>query len=85
VLWMVRRMIAVFCIFFFETAPSIQIGILLTMSVLWAGYIISSKPFENPKNNWLDFKNELFYYVALDLSFTFTVINENDEASIVIG
>jgi hypothetical protein len=55
------------------------------MSVLWAGYIISSKPFENPKNNWLDFKNELFYYVALDLSFTFTVINEDNEASIIIG
>ena len=55
------------------------------MSVLWAGYVISSKPFENPKNNWLDFKNELFYYVALDLSISFTVINSDSEASNKIG
>ncbi len=82
---MVRRVVAVFCIFFFETTPSIQIGILLTSSLLWAGYIISYKPFEDPKNNRLDLMNELFYYVALDLSLSFTMINSDNEASISIG
>jgi hypothetical protein len=55
------------------------------MSVLWMGYIISERPFKEPSKNRIDIMNELFYYISLDFSFSFTFINSNEEASKDIG
>jgi hypothetical protein len=55
------------------------------MSVLWMGYIISERPFKEPSNNRIDILNEVFYYITLDFSFSFTVINSDEEASKSIG
>jgi hypothetical protein len=55
------------------------------MSVFWLGYIISERPFKEPLNNRIDIMNEIFYYVALDFSFSFTFINSDEEASKSIG
>jgi hypothetical protein len=82
---MCRRLIVVVCIFYFKNVVSIQIGLLLTMSVLWIGYIISERPFKEPLNNRIDILNEVFYYIILDFSFCFTFINSNEEASSSIG
>jgi hypothetical protein len=82
---MCRRWIVVGCIFYLKNLVSIQIGVLLTMSVLWMGYIISERPFKEPSNNRIDILNEVFYYITLDFSFSFTVINSDEEASKGIG
>jgi hypothetical protein len=55
------------------------------MSVLWMGYIIANRPFKEPQSNRIDFMNEVFYYVSLDLCFSFTFINSDEETSKVIG
>ncbi len=57
----------------------------MAMSVLWMGYIISTRPFEDPKNNRLDIMNEMFYYILLDISFSFTNFNPDDNSSLTIG
>jgi hypothetical protein len=49
------------------------------------GYIISERPFKEPSKNRIDIMNELFYYITLDFSFSFTFINSNEEASKDIG
>jgi hypothetical protein len=49
------------------------------------GYIISERPFKEPLNNRIDFMNEVFYYVSLDFSFSFTFINSDEEANKTIG
>ena len=82
---MCRRWVVVACIFFLKSVVSVQIGVLLTMSVIWMGYIISERPFREPSNNRIDVMNEIFYYFTLDFSFSLTFINSDDEASKIIG
>ena len=82
---MYRRWVVVACIFFLKSVVSVQIGVLLTMSVMWMGYIISERPFREPSNNRIDVMNEIFYYFTLDFSFSLTFINSDDEASKIIG
>jgi hypothetical protein len=44
------------------------------------GYIIFERPFKEPLNNRIDIMNEVFYYISLDFSFSFTFINSDEEA-----
>ena len=55
------------------------------MTVLWMGYIVSERPFKDPWNNSQDFMNEMFYYISLDVSFSFTTINSDEVSAITIG
>ncbi len=82
---MCRRWVVTACIFYLNSVVSIQIGVLLSMSVLWMGYIIFERPFQEPSYNRIDIINEIFYYITLDFSFSFTVINSDEEANRNIG
>jgi hypothetical protein len=57
----------------------------MTSSVFWIGYISEWRPFNEPKFNKLEIINDIFYYVLLDLSFSFTLINIVKEDSLKIG
>jgi hypothetical protein len=57
----------------------------MQMTVLWMGYIVSERPFKDPWNNSQDFMNEMFYYISLDVSFSFTTINSDEVSAITIG
>ena len=57
----------------------------MQMTVLWMGYIVSERPFKDPWNNSQDFMNEMFYYISLDVSFSFTTINSDEVSAIIIG
>ncbi len=53
----------------------------MQMTILWMGYIISTRPFEDPKNNRIDVMNEMFYCISLDISFSFTELNPDDASA----
>ena len=85
VFWMGRRVVVVLCIFYFSETPSIQIGVLIMMAVLQIGYIGSTRPFKDPQYNRLDVINEIFNFISLNVSFSFTTVNSNDGAALKIG
>jgi len=72
---MVRRIITVICIFFFDSIPGFQIGFIMNMSIIFAGNNIANKVFEDPSMNRIDAINELYYYLILVFSFSFTLYN----------
>ena len=57
----------------------------MQMTVLWMGYIVSTRPFKDPWNNSQDFMNEMFYYICLDVSFSFTTVNSDKVSALTIG
>ncbi len=57
----------------------------MQINLMWMGYIISTRPFEDPKNNIIDVLNEMLYYILLDASFSFTELNSDEAAAYTIG
>jgi hypothetical protein len=49
------------------------------MSILWVGYIVSERPFYELTNNRIDVVNEIFYFLTLELSFSFIFAFNNAE------
>lgn len=79
---MFRRLITIVCYFFLESVPSIQIGVVMYMSIFFAGNNIATKPYKDPSLNNLDNFNEIVYYCTLVFSFSFTDYNgDNDSKS----
>jgi hypothetical protein len=57
----------------------------MQMTVLWMGYIVSTRPFKDPWNNSQDFMNEMLYYICLDVSFSLTTVNSDEVSALQIG
>jgi hypothetical protein len=57
----------------------------MTSSVFWIGYISESRPFNEPKFNKLEIINDIFYYILLGLSFSFTMKNIDKDGSFKMG
>ena len=86
VVYMVRRAILVFIVFWVKSVVSIQIGITMFLSILIAGNNYQYKPFfESPTLGTFDLLNEIWYYCILALSFGFTLYNDSVESRLETG
>jgi hypothetical protein len=82
---MVRRVLTVVSIFYFDKVVGFQIGCIMYMSILVAGNNIANRPYLDQNMNKIDAINEIVYYLLLAFSFSFTLNNSDEESKSVIG
>ena len=83
--YMVRRSLTIVSIFYMEKVVGFQIGVIMMMSILFAGNNIANRPYNDQQMNKIDAFNEVMYYILLAFSFAFTNNNSDEDSKITIG